>query len=169
MKYLVAAVAALFLVGSAVHAQDSTASQIPSVKIKNVSGDLVNTTDIAAGGGPVIVSFWATWCKPCIQELQTYHGLYDDWKTKYNAKIVAVSIDDSRNASKVAPFIKSRNWTFDVLLDINQDFKRAMNVNNVPHTFVIYNGKIVFSHAAYSSGDEEEVEELLKKLTGKEG
>jgi hypothetical protein len=54
-----------------------------------------------------------------------------------------------------------------VLLDINQEFKRAMNVNNVPHTFVVMNGKVVFSHSAYSAGDEDELEELLKKLTGK--
>ena len=65
--------------------------------------------------------------------------------------------------------MRSRNWTFPVLLDVNQEFKRAMNVNNVPHTFVIMNGKVVFSHSAYSPGDEDELEELLKKLTGKEG
>ncbi len=151
------------------YAQDTAASHLPSVRIKNIAGDVVNTTDIAQGGGPVIVSFWATWCKPCLLELQTYAGLYDEWKEKYGVKIVAVSIDDSRNALKVAPFTKSRNWTFDILLDINQDFKRAMNVNNVPHTFVVHNGKVVFSHAAYTAGDEEEVEDLLKKLTGKEG
>ena len=147
-------------------AQDSPVSQIPSVKIKNVAGSIVNTADFGTSNKPVIVSFWATWCKPCIQELQTYHGLYPEWQQKYGASLVAVSIDDARNASKVAPFIKSRTWAYEVLLDVNQEFKRAMNVNNVPHTFVIHNGKIVFSHSAYSSGDEEELEELLKKLSG---
>ncbi|MEN9281215.1 MAG: Thiol-disulfide oxidoreductase resA [Bacteroidota bacterium] len=149
------------------HAQETTGAQIPSVKIKNVAGAVVNTADFGKTDKPVIISFWATWCKPCIQELQTYHSLYPEWQEKYGASLVAVSIDDARNASKVAPFIKSRTWTYEVLLDINQEFKRAMNVNNVPHTFVVQNGKVVFSHSAYSSGDEEELEELLKKLTGK--
>lgn len=167
MKALVIyAVAVLLSVGSAL-AQEGQTATLPSVEVKNVAGSLINTADFGKTGKPVIISFWATWCKPCIQELQTYHALYPDWQEKYGASLVAVSIDDTRNASKVAPFIKSRNWTYEVLLDVNQEFKRAMNVNNVPHTFVVMNGKVVFSHSAYSSGDEDELEELLKKLTGK--
>ena len=146
----------------------SQSQSLPAVTLKDLDGKDVNTATLSNDGKPMLICFWATWCKPCIQELQTYHGIYDEWKQKYGAKLIAVSIDDSRNAQKVAPFIKSRNWQYDVLLDINQDFKRAMNVNNVPHTFVIMNGKVVFSHAAYTAGDEEELEELLKKLSGKE-
>lgn len=170
MKFiLISTLLALTVLSGGVLAQDSSGSRLPSVKIRSVTGDLVNTADISTDNKPVIVSFWATWCKPCLQELQTYHGLYEEWQEKYGASLVAVSIDDSRNASKVAPFVKSRNWSYKVLLDINQEFKRAMNVNNVPHTFVVMNGKVVFSHSAYSPGDEDELEALLKKLTGKEG
>lgn len=167
VKSILCVVLAL-MVSAGVRAQDSQGAQIPSVKIKNVGGTVVNTAELGTTDKPVIISFWATWCKPCIQELQTYHALYPEWQEKYGASLVAVSIDDARNASKVAPFIKSRTWMYEVLLDVNQEFKRAMNVNNVPHTFVVQNGKVVFSHSAYSSGDEEELEELLKKLTGKQ-
>ena len=167
--YLIIALLSVFALPSGIKAQDSSGSRVPSVKIRSVAGVIVNTADLSTDNTPVIVSFWATWCKPCIQELQTYHGLYESWQQKYGATLIAVSIDDSRNASKVAPFVRSRNWTFPVLLDVNNEFKRAMNVNNVPHTFVIMNGKVVFSHSAYSPGDEDELEELLKKLTGKEG
>ena len=164
MKKIIAAVT-LVLLSFMSFAQNQ---ELPTTKVRDLNGKQISFNEAFEKGKVTMVSFWATWCKPCIQELQTYHGLFDEWKTKYGAKLIAVSIDDSRNAQKVAPFIKSRNWQYDVLLDINQDFKRAMNVNNVPHTFIIMNGKVVFSHAAYTPGDEEELEELLKKLSGKE-
>jgi len=56
-----------------------------------------------------------------------------------------------------------------VLLDENQDFKRAMNVNNVPMTFIVKNGKVVWSHSAFAPGDEEDIEAELRKLASSEG
>lgn len=140
---------------------------LPAVKLRNAAGELVNTADLSTDDKPVIVSFWATWCKPCVQELIAYNGLLDTWQQEYGAKVVAISIDDTRNAQKVPGFVKGRNWKFNVLLDVNQDFKRAMNVNNVPHTFLVHKGKVVWQHTAYSAGDEEDLEQELKKLSGK--
>lgn len=148
-------------------AQEATKKALPSVNLKNTYGEAVNTATLSTDSTPVIVSFWATWCKPCIIELSAYHELYKEWQEKYGAKIVAVSIDDIRQSQKVPSFTKGRNWEFLVLMDQNSDFKRAMNVNNVPHTFIVQNGEVVWQHSAYAAGDEEEVEEQLKKLTGK--
>ncbi|MBN9400677.1 MAG: TlpA family protein disulfide reductase ['Candidatus Kapabacteria' thiocyanatum] len=161
-------VAVLVLLGAAsMSAQDSTQSSLPAVKIRNAAGELVNTADLSKSDAPVVISFWATWCKPCIQELNTYHGLYEQWRKDLGVTVVAVSIDDSRNAQKVPAFIKGRGWDFNVLLDVNGDFKRAMNVNNVPHTFLVKNGKIVWQHSAYAAGDEEDLEREIKKLLGR--
>ncbi|MCU0329739.1 MAG: TlpA family protein disulfide reductase [Candidatus Kapabacteria bacterium] len=142
---------------------------LPAVQLRDANGKLINTADLSRDTTPVVVSFWATWCKPCLQELVAYNSLYKEWQEKYGVKIVAVSIDDSRNAQKVPAFIKGRNWLFEVLLDVNQDFKRAMNVNNVPHTFLVKGGRIVWQHASYAAGDEEDLENEIKKITGREG
>ena len=84
-------------------------------------------------------------------------------------KLIAVSIDDSRNADKVKPYVDGQSWDYEVYLDVNGDFKRAMNVNNVPHTFLLDgNKKIVWQHNSYSEGDEDELYELVTKLSNGE-
>ncbi|MCS7085156.1 MAG: TlpA family protein disulfide reductase, partial [Bacteroidia bacterium] len=129
--------------------------EIPSLKIKDVNGKTVSTDVIANDGKPFVLSFWATWCKPCIQELNAIHEHYEDWKNETGVRVFAVSIDDARNSPKVAPFVQGRGWDFDVFIDENSDFKRAMNVNNVPHTFVFNgSGKIVSQHTSFVPGDE---------------
>lgn len=163
--------AALVLANTALTAQETTETgmALPNVKVKTLDGAVVETATLGQGDKPVVVSFWATWCKPCLVELQTYHELYSEWKEQLGVDIYAVSIDDSRNARKVPAFVKGRTWSFNVLLDENQDFKRAMNVNNVPMTFIVKNGKVVWSHSAFAPGDEEDIEEELRKLAGAEG
>ena len=91
-------------------------------------------------------------------------------KTKIDTAIGTASIDDARNAGKVAPYVNGKAWDYEVYIDSNQDFKRALNVNNVPHTFLVNGeGEIVWQHNSYSEGDEDELYEAVKKLAaGKE-
>ena len=147
--------------------QDSEGKNIPAVTIKDVEGNAFNTGDLSNDGKPIVISFWATWCKPCKLELNTIHEVYPDWQDETGVKLVAVSIDEERTKNMVKPYINSAGWDYEVLMDVNGDFKRAMGVNNVPHTFLVdKNGKIVYSHSGFVPGDEdillEHIEELLK-------
>ncbi len=139
---------------------------LPVLTLTDVNGKKVNVADYGKSGKITIISFWATWCVPCKKELTNMADLYDEWKKKYNLQIVAVSIDDSRSTTKVKPYVDGQRWTYDVLLDTNQDLKRQLNIQSVPFTVVVdANGKIVFMHSGYTDGDEYVLEEEIQKLT----
>jgi thiol-disulfide isomerase/thioredoxin len=140
-----------------------------NIEVKTLDGQSVSTSVINNDGKPIIINFWATWCSPCKRELNAIAEVYEDWVEETGVKLVAISIDDSRNVSKVAPYVNGSGWEYEVYLDPNGDFKRAMNVNNVPHTFLIDgNGNIVWQHNSYTPGDEDELFELVKKLVNGE-
>jgi peroxiredoxin len=140
-------------------------AQVPNVQLKNINGKTVQTASIVNNNGnPVIISFWATWCKPCLRELKAIHEVYADWQDETGVKMYIVSIDQAQDANKVKPLVDGFGWEYEVLLDPNGDFKRAMNVQNVPHVFVINGkGKIVYNHAGYVDGGEEDIREALEK------
>ena len=140
-------------------------TQLPNINLKDVNGVTKNLSKFSNNGNPIIISFWATWCKPCKAELNTIAEEYDDWTDETGVKLIAVSIDDARSSTRVEPYINAQGWEYLVLLDPNGDLKRAMNVNNVPHTFLVDgNGRIVWDHNNYSPGDEEELYEELVKI-----
>lgn len=141
---------------------------LPSAMVKTLEGASVDTKDFDNDGKPMIISFWATWCKPCVLELNTIMDEYYDWQDETGVKLIAISIDDARNTPKVAPFVNGKGWEYEVYLDPNSDFKRVMNVNTVPHTFVLNGDKqVVWQHNAYAPGDEEELYEIVKEHAGK--
>ena len=145
---------------------NTTLSQkIPSVNIKTLEGKTINTSTFENDGNPIIISFWALWCKNCIKELEAITEIYEDWQDETNVKVIAISIDDSRNTSKLKPFVNSKGWEFELYHDPNSDFKRALGVNSIPHTFLL-NGKniIVSEHIGYTDGQEEELYEKVLKL-----
>lgn len=162
-KFLIVTSLLFFVISS--FAQTESGRKIPAVEVKKLDGTNFNTKEFSNNGKPIIISFWATWCTPCKKELNTIHDLYEDWKAETGVKLIAVSIDDARNIQKVAPYVNGRNWEYEVYIDPNQDFKRAMNVNNVPHTFLLNgNGEVVYQHNSYAEGDEIKLYDLVKKV-----
>ncbi|MFP4528028.1 MAG: TlpA family protein disulfide reductase [Candidatus Kapaibacterium sp.] len=163
---LIAIIALAVTFGSASAQQTSN---IPSENVKDLFGKTLDTKTFENDGKPFVINFWATWCKPCILELNNISDVYAKWQHETGVKVIAISIDDSRNSKKVAPFVRGRGWEFEVYLDDNQDFKRAMNVNNPPHTFLFDgDGNLVMEHNSYAPGDEIELYNKIKEISQKQ-
>ncbi|MEE3037850.1 MAG: TlpA disulfide reductase family protein [Bacteroidota bacterium] len=137
---------------------------LPNVFLKTLDNATISSSEFDNDGQPIIISFWATWCKPCIKELSNITEVYEDWQNETGVKLIAISIDDARNIAKVKPKVNSELWEYEVYCDPNGDFKRAMGVSTVPHTFLL-NGKkeIVYQHTGYKDGDEYDLFEKVKK------
>ncbi len=166
-RTLVTLVAILLFVLTGIAQETASAgfNQIPSVDIKDLQGNPFNTSSISNDGKPMILSFWATWCKPCIKELSAISDEYDDWVEETGVKLVAVSVDDARSSKMVEPLVNGKGWEYEVLLDPNGDFKRAMNVGLIPHIFLIDGkGNIVWQHTSFAEGSELELIKLVRKL-----
>lgn len=149
----------LLLVASTVRAQ------LPSVQLKDLEGKTVDTSKLSNGGKPFVISFFATWCKPCNRELKAISEQYADWQDETGMKVIAVSIDQAQNINKVKPLVDGEGWEYEVLLDPNSEFRRAMGVQMIPHVFIIDGkGKIAESRSGYTEGAESHLIEKIREL-----
>lgn len=131
--------------------------------LENINGDIVELSELI-GDGPIILSFWATWCKPCKEELKEYNKLFNEYED-YGLNVLAISIDNEKSISKVKPFVKTNNYNFPVLLDPNSEVARMYYAQMVPYSLIIdKSGKVVYTHLGYKKGDEIKVKELIESI-----
>ena len=107
-------------------------AQMPAVTLKTIDGQMVRMDTVANGGKPFIVDFFATWCKPCLRELDAIAEVYDEWQEETGVKIIAISIDQAQNVHKVKPLVSNHDWEYEVFLDTTEELKRAFGVQMIP-------------------------------------
>ncbi len=151
----------LCLVGLALTAS----AQLPSVSLKDIDGKTIDTATLSNDGRPFIISFFATWCKPCNRELSAIADEYDEWQEETGVKLIAVSIDQAQNINKVKPLVDAHDWPYEVLLDPNSDFKRALGIQMIPYVLLMDGqGNIVYRHNGYTDGEEAELLSKVREL-----
>lgn len=156
MKYLLALV--LVTLTTIANAQQN----IPELTLNNLQGEKVNVQELSKTEGVKIYAFWATWCVPCINELDAINDVYDEWQEETGVELIAVSTDDTRTKKRIKPLVDGKNWNYTILLDDNQDLKRALNISLIPYTIVVKNGEIIYKHSGYTPGAEDDLYEVVK-------
>ncbi|NPD91904.1 TlpA family protein disulfide reductase [Xylanibacter muris] len=143
----------------------ANAQKLPKAVLKDINGKTVSTDTLNNGGKPFIIDFFATWCKPCNRELTAISEVYDEWQEETGVKLFAVSIDQAQNINKVKPLVDGNGWEYDVLLDPNSDFKRALGIQMIPYVIICDGkGNIVYKHNGYTEGAERELIEKVREL-----
>jgi len=146
--------------------EDITGRKAPNFKLINLDGKYVELNN-ETGNGPVLLSFWATWCKPCLEEMVEFNKIYEQYKDK-GFSLLAISTDTEKSVAKVKPYIKSKGYNFPVLLDTNSEAARKFYAQQMPYTVLLdKNGNIVYTHLGYMKGDEQKVEKLVTDLLEK--
>ena len=148
----------IFLVGVVAN----SFAQLPVIQLKDLNGKVVDTSKLHNDGKPFVISFFATWCKPCNRELKAIHEQYIDWQEETGMTLIAISMN------KVKPLVDGEGWEYGVLLDPNSDFRRAVGVQMIPHVLIVDGkGKIVESRSGYTEGAEEHIIEKIRELIQK--
>ncbi len=141
-------------------------TSLPTTKVRDLNGKQVSFNEIFEKGKYTLVSFWATWCIPCKQEIKNIKTMLPQWTQQVNLNYVTISIDDARATAMVKTYAKSQGWTFPTYVDPNSDLKRSLNFQNVPYTIIVDpNGNIVYQHTGYEEGAENELFEKILAMS----
>ncbi len=139
----------------------SFAQELPSLTLKDLDGNNTDLNKLVEGENVYIFSFWATWCVPCINELDAISEVYEDWQDETKVRLIAIATDDTRTKKRIRPMVNGKGWEYLVLYDDNQDLKRALNITTLPHTLVLKNQKIIHRRTGYNPGVEDELYEII--------
>ena len=114
--------------------------------------------------GPVLLDFWATWCKPCLKSLPKLQELAGDFEGN-GLQVFTVNIDGPRNEPKIRPFLKRHRLELPVLLDrTNQLMKRFQLIAPPATVLISTEGTIVHKHVGYKRGDENLLRQRIEQL-----
>ena len=136
---------------------------VPNIPLETFKGSYTTMNKELSEDNFYILSFWATWCVPCINDLDALNEVYEELSKDLKFKGYAISTDDSRTKRRVRPLVNGKRFKFDVLLDENHDLKRALNISGLPHTIITQQNQIHHRRVGYAPGEELGLLDKLKE------
>lgn len=145
------------------HAQQNS---LPKILLRKPDGSKIYASEISNNGKPFIISFWATWCKFCIVELNTVSNLYGKWREETGLKLIAISTDQESNEGFIKSFVEKKKWPYEVYIDYKKALSQYFKIQEVPHTMIIDSvGQVLWQKIGFNPGDEAEIIQAYRQIT----
>ncbi len=143
----------LIFSGLSIYAQQI---QKPGEELRNLNGDLVLFSDVLKTGHPAVLVFWKSGSSKCCENIETMQSAWLSTLKNEGVNFIAICEDCAGSWSHVKPIVMAKDWDFEVYIDPNGDFKRAMGVTTIPTTILFDAGmKLLCRHPGWCSGNED--------------
>lgn len=139
---------------------------VKNFKLPNLQNEQVEL-DVLLKKGPVLIDFWATWCKPCIKAFPELEAIHQKYKDR-GLTVLGINTDSPRMRNRVEPFIKELKITFPILIDENGEAMRQFRVMALPTTFLVSpDGKILATNIGYLPQKMKKLDAMIASLVDK--
>jgi len=120
--------------GSTERRAPAIGASAPAFDAMDLSGATVTLDSLK--GQVVVLNVWATWCRPCLEEIPLLEATHQQFGAQ-GVTTIGVSIDAAGMGADVKDFMDAHGMTYSVWLDPNRDFQLKFLTVGVPETFVL--------------------------------
>lgn len=139
---------------------------LPKVLLRKLDGSKIYASELGNNGKPFIISFWATWCKFCLAELNTVSAIYGKWQEETGVKLIAISTDREPKEGFVKNFVERRKWPYEIYVDYKKGLCQHFMIQEIPHTMIVDStGHILWQKIGFNPGDEAEIIQAYRQIT----